>query len=65
MDKLKEYITKRGITQNEFSRRSGISKAMMSRIMNGREPKIGIVMKIKAATHGQVRPEHWENTNEN
>ncbi len=59
MEKLREYLTKRGLTQKEFSKRSGVSEPMLTRIMQGHEPKIGIVNKIRAATHGQVRPEHW------
>jgi transcriptional regulator with XRE-family HTH domain len=59
MEKLKEYLSKRGMTQKELSKRSGVSESMISRIMGGHEPKIGIIMKIKKATNGQVRPEHW------
>jgi len=59
MEKLKQYLDKRGLTQKEFSKRSGVSESMLTRIMQGRTPKLDALMKIRKATNGQVRPEHW------
>lgn len=65
MEQLKKYLEKRGMTQKQFSAISGISESHLCRILQGSEPKISTVLLIRAATRGQVRPEHWAKESDN
>ena len=59
MEKLRAYLKKRGLTQKQFCLRANLSEPMMSRIMNGQMPTVPAIKKIKEASNGEVRWEHW------
>jgi transcriptional regulator with XRE-family HTH domain len=54
---LKEYFEKQDISPEEFSARTGISRASIYRYVNGSKPSRAIAMVIYAATKRKVTME--------
>lgn len=59
MSKLSDYLKRRGEKQNEFVRRSGLSKATVSRAVAGQRVKWGTMIAIAKHTSGDVMPNDW------
>ena len=60
MEKLKEHMKKRGLTQVEFARRLGISQPSLARYISGKQrPSLEVAAKIEMETSGCVKAVHW------
>lgn len=56
-NKLKEYLIKNKIKQINFAKQIGISKGMISLIVNGlANPSLKTSIKIQKATNNEVQP---------
>lgn len=56
-NKLKEYLIKNKIKQIKFAKQIGISKGMISLIVNGlANPSLKTSIKIQQATNNEVQP---------
>ena len=56
-NKLKEYLIKNKIKQIKFAKQIGISKGMISLIVNGlANPSLKTIIKIQKATNNEVQP---------
>ena len=58
--KLKDYLTKKDLSQAEFSEMIGVSQPFVSQLVNGeRLPSLTIATKIRVATKGAVTESDW------
>lgn len=61
---LKEYLEKHDMTPEEFSTKTGISRASIYRYVNGCKPSKAIAMMIYAATKKKVTMEELRGKND-
>ncbi len=52
--KLKEYLEESGITAAKLAKRLDVPPNLIYNILDGREPKVGLAVKIQKYTKGQV-----------
>lgn len=58
--KLSYYLTKHNITSGTFASRIGMSVSSVEKYRRGaKTPRPNVVMRIKKATKGRVKPEDW------
>ena len=58
--KLKDYLTKKDLSQAQFSEMIGVSQSFVSQLVNGeRLPSLTIATKIRVATNGAVTESDW------
>jgi DNA-binding transcriptional regulator YdaS (Cro superfamily) len=64
MTKLGDYLRKKGMTQMEFARLSGLHGPMVCLWSHGkRRPGLASALAIEKATHGEVPASYWAKFN--
>ena len=65
-NKLKKYLIKNKIKQINFAKQIGVSKGMISLIVNGlANPSLKTSIKIQQATNNEVQPIDFQKLKEN
>jgi len=61
--RLKEYLEKNNLSQNQFARLAHVSEAMVSRILNNPQykPRINAIQRIVEFTNGDVEYQDFLN----
>lgn len=60
---LAAWLKKTGMSQQDFSQRTGIEQPLVSRYVRGKgQPKAVYILAIEKATNGEVALEDWAKT---
>ena len=52
--KLEDYLKKNNLTHDDFSRKVGVTRPLITQIIGGRNPSTALVKRIEEITNGEV-----------
>ena len=59
MQKLRNYMTKNGLTEVAMAEQVGVNQSTINRLLNGAKPTIDVAVKLAQVTNNRVPVTSW------